>query len=94
MGKTTGWTWVTADKVVTNKPALLHYASLTGDGNGAADVTIYEGTGTDGRKIKVLRAPQYASHPFAPKGSIPVEKGIYVDVGSNVEGVFIQWDAV
>lgn len=83
--------WVTADKVVCPRPCFLLDGMLTGDGGGASDCTIRNGhTSSADIKLKV-RAVDDATQPFSLKRPVYMSSGLYVDVGSNVEGVFVQY---
>lgn len=87
-----GWTNVTADKVVTAQPALLHALVLLASAAGGA-VTIYEGQDTSsGRKILTVKGQANVSRPVRFQPPLRCERGIYVDVGSDVGEVLVLWE--
>ena len=82
---------VTADALVTGKPAVLvraiPHASVDG-----GDVTIYNGRGTDGRSQGQLHG--LANQVLGVEFGVLCEEGIYVDVGSDLTSVLIVYDPV
>jgi hypothetical protein len=89
-----GWTRVTNDQVVSNSPAWLAAVILTDDGNGNADITLYDGESTDDPAILTVRASQNSTKSLTFTQPLKTERGLYVDVGSNVNEALIQlvWD--
>lgn len=82
---------VTADTILTNKPCLLFglivLASVAG-----GDVTIYDGQdAVAGRKVGRFEGPADESVPILFPHPIPLNNGLYVDVGSNITEVGIYW---
>lgn len=81
----------TLDSVVCNGPAVVFAVTLTSDQAGVADAIVYDGNGTSG-DIKFDLACIDDSHdhrPFYP--GVYFRRGIYIDIGSNVESVCIQF---
>jgi hypothetical protein len=86
-----GWTTITADARITTHPALLHGLVLLVSSDGG-DVTVYEGQDvTSGRKVGRFEAKTDTSRPIHFNPALECERGIYVDVGSNVTEVLIHW---
>jgi len=85
-------TWVTQNQVVVPGKAVIKAVVLTATGAGDADATLYEGRDDAGRVLFVIRALANYSQQIAFDGGVPVEDGLYVQLGSNVEGVLILWE--
>jgi hypothetical protein len=88
------WQRIAADTFVTRGPINLWGLILTDDAVGAADVTLYEGANTDGRRLFTLRTIQNQSNPCFFPVPILLEDGLYVDVGTNVLEAFILYQHV
>jgi hypothetical protein len=86
-----GWQRITADTLLCRGPALLYGAVLTSDGVGTADVILYDGPNTSGRRLFQLLAPTTQSVPVILPAPVPLEDGLYIDVGSNVGDLFILY---
>lgn len=84
------WAWVTGDRLLSHGACELLCAFLTPDGT-AADVTLYDGENTNGDKIIKFTSPNNPTRAFSPKVPVYCRRGLYVDVGSNVTGIFVQW---
>ncbi|RLG91226.1 hypothetical protein DRO34_04350 [Candidatus Bathyarchaeota archaeon] len=83
------WSWVTIDQVVHNKRCILYDTILIATSGGTADVAIYDGVNTTGKKLCKLYAPASDIRGLHPRVPIFLENGLYIDVGSNVEGVLV-----
>jgi len=88
------WQRIAADTFVTRGPIRLYGVLLTSDGVGTADVTLYEGANTSGRRLFQLLAPIAQSVPLMLSVPIELEDGLYLDVGSNVGDVFVLYDHI
>ena len=84
------WAWVTADRVLSLGPCELLYAYLAPSG-ATTDSIIYAGQSTKGDPIVTLKAAAITGHKFTPKVPVYCDKGLYVDVGTSVSGIFVQW---
>jgi len=84
------WAWVTADRVLTDRECELIYAYLVPSG-ATTNSVLYNGTNTSGDAIVTLEAAVVTGHPFKPGVPVYCRKGLYVDVGTNVTGIFVQW---
>ena len=84
-------TWVTQDQVVVSGRAQIKAVVLTAMGAGNADVTLYEGLDDAGRVILVTRAPAGHTQQITFGEGLPVEDGLYIKLGANVEGVLVLW---
>lgn len=82
--------WVTVSKQVTGGPCELVYAAINvGANNNYA--FFYHGSSTNGVPIVKLFGATRSLHPFKPRAPVYCPAGFYVDLSSNVDGVFIQW---
>lgn len=91
MQRGTGFTRLIADGVVNEGPSLLfglHVEASTAGG----DVSVYEGNDKDsGRLIGIFKDN---ANNHEPKNFIPpiyCDRGIYIDIGSNVTAVTVLW---
>lgn len=84
------WEWVTADRLLSHGPCELIYALLSLRGAGSA--TIYDGESTSGNVVAILQDPVGGEvvH-LVPPQPLFCPRGLYVDVGSHVDGVLVQW---
>jgi hypothetical protein len=93
--KGSGWRRLTADDIVQEGKAVLYglviRTSVTG-----GDVSIYDGLdASSGRFIDTFEGIANESRPisFGPRG-IHIDRGIFVDIGSNVDSVLVLYDPV
>lgn len=86
-----GWTNTSVDCVVTTRPAVLYgIVLLTSAGGG--DVTVYEGQDAEtGRKIGRFEGANNQTRPVRFGPGLDCDRGIFVDVGSNVTEVLVIW---
>ncbi len=88
-----GYRWLTADEQVIEHPLLLAGIVLLVSTTGG-DVTLYEGLGTAGSSL-IGRFEGIAdqSTPIDLHGLL-LERGLYVDIGSNVTGVLVIYKPI
>lgn len=84
------WRWVTEDSLLSTGPCELTYAYLVVSA-ASTDTHLHNGVDTNGGKIATLETAAITGHPFKPKEPIYCHHGLYLDVGTNVTGVFVQW---
>lgn len=84
------WAWVTADQLLTRGPCELLFAYLVVSA-ASTDSHIYDGQNTNGTKVVTLESAAITGHPFRPPEPIYCRGGLYVDVGTNVTAIFVQW---
>ena len=84
------WSWVTTDRVLCPGPCELLYAYLVVSA-ASTNTHLYDGENTTGDKIVTLEAAAVTGHKFNPKEPVYCRKGLYIDVGTSVTGVFVQW---
>lgn len=84
------WKWVTADELLSHGPCELVYACLAPSA-ATTDSALYDGESTGGERIITLKAATVRVMPFSPKVPVYCRRGLYVDVGTSVTGIFVQW---
>jgi len=96
------WKFISADELLSRGPCELLYAYAIVSGT-SVNTHIYNGNNVNGDKVTTLGITVVSNSPinsvippavFRPLVPIYCEKGLYVDVGSNVIGVFVQWREV
>lgn len=85
------WAWVTADRRLSQGPCELIYAQAVSDGGNIQDTWLYDGKDTNGEKIINLQKGTTGNITLNPNVPVYCRRGLYVDVGSSTEGVFVQW---
>lgn len=84
--------WVTDDQVVVNVPVKLVAVVLTATSGGAASATIYDGVNDDGEIVAVVKALANTTFSMEFYGGVHITTGIYVDLGSNVQGLLVVYE--
>lgn len=85
------WAWVTADELLSHGACELCYAVAVSDGGAIENTAIYDGESTNGTLVINFNSGVKAEIPLTPKEPIYCRRGLYVDIGENTEGVFVQW---
>jgi len=80
-----------ADHQVCNGPAYLFAVHLTANSTGVSTADVYDGHTTGGTKKVALSAFADGSDPRAFYPPIFCSQGIYLDCGSNVDSVMVQF---
>ena len=84
------WAWLTVDTKLTDHEAELVAAYLVVSA-ASTDSVIYSGVDTAGDKVLALESAVATTLPIVPPVPIYCRKGIFVDVGTSVTGILIQW---
>lgn len=84
------WAWLTADRLLTKQKCELVYAYLVPSG-ATTNSSIYSGTDTNGSLIVTLVDAVVTGHEFKPPVPVYCPKGLYVDWGTAVTGIFVMW---
>ena len=87
------WAWVTADTCLCRRACELVYAYLVPSG-ATTDTVLYDGENATGDQIVTLKAAAVTGHPFKPGKPVYCCRGLFVDIGTSVTGVFVQWRAL
>jgi hypothetical protein len=85
------WDWVTTDRAISTGPCELVYAQAVSDGGKIQDTWLYNGTSTGGDKIMNFQKGVTGNIVLNPQVPLYCHRGIYVDIGSNTEGVLVIW---
>lgn len=84
------WTWVTGDQKLADRPCELVAAYLVVSA-ASTDSAIYNGVDTNGDKVLALESAAVTTLPIVPPVPIYCRKGLFVDVGTSVTGILVQW---
>lgn len=84
------WRWVTVDSVLSRGPCELVYARSS-SADTEADTFLYDGENTTGDPIFEFENGVKDGNVFSPRQPVYCRKGLYVDIGTNTIGVFVQW---
>jgi len=86
--------YLTADRLITNLPCQLLSVTVTPDAQGVGDITLYDGEAAEsGYQIGTLRTASGETLQVRFRG-LYLTRGLYVDVGSNVTCVIVEWSPV
>lgn len=94
MNNMTGHFYTSVDRLIAVKPVKLKSVIITPDAGTVADVTVYNGRDTNGESLGTFRTGSGITLPVSFEDGMPCDRGIYIDVGSNVTGVLIVWEYV
>lgn len=84
------WAWVTSDRQLSDGPCELLMVVLVPSAT-TIDTVIYNGDNTTGDKILQFNITVVLNWGFIPPVPIYCDKGLYIDIGTNVTGVLVQW---
>jgi len=82
------------DGVITTIPSKLLSVVLTPDSQGVADIAIYDGQGAESGYVKLKMRTGVGITQQCRFEHMVFDRGIYVDIGSNVTSVTIEWEPV
>ena len=82
------------DGLVTPTPAFLFSVTITSDGGGDADAKVYDGVSTKAPQVLDLGAYSGDLRQVSFNPPAYFRRGIYVDVGSNVASVSLQYATI
>jgi hypothetical protein len=88
--KAYSWAWVTEDRKLTDRECELISAHLVVSA-ASTDSALYNGPDANGDKIIALEAAAATLKSFNPRVPIYCNKGLFVDVGTSVTGILVQW---
>ena len=84
--------WVTQSQPVFYGAGRITHIVLTATSAGVADITLYEGRDDAGKVLAVIKAAADGTRHVSMGRGLPVSSGLYVKLGSNVEGVLVLWE--
>lgn len=82
--------WLTADQLVNEGRTYLYGLVVNASADGGV-VTLYDGHNTNGRLIGVFDGFAAGVNSISFPRPLCLETGLYVDVGSNVTGILVEW---
>jgi len=84
------WRRITVDQLLSNRACELYYVAVEPSAD-AFDVAIYDGENTTGDEIHTIIGEETNQAVFHPPVPVFCRRGLYIDIGSNVTAVFVQW---
>ena len=84
------WAWVISDVCLSHGACELLYAYLVVSA-ASTDSNLYDGEDATGDLIATLKSAAVTGHTFRPTKPVYCRRGLYVDVGTSVSGIFVQW---
>jgi len=90
------WIRITGDQVVSPNPSKIGSVILTPDSDSSkADITLYDGESTGDPQLITIRGGGGITKVVNFQPYLETHRGLYCDIGSNVEEVLIQlcWEA-
>ena len=84
------WEYVIADKKLSDGPCELVYACLVPSASTTTSA-LYNGKSVSGAKIVDLKVATVDNFQFEPPVPIYCDGGLFVDVGTSVTGILVQW---
>lgn len=88
--KKVSWEFVTASRCVTDKECEFIFAYLVPVA-ATDDSALYDSVSVSGKLIVSLKCAAITGHPFKPPEPVYCERGLFVSIGTNVTGIFVQW---
>ena len=82
---------VTADGLIFQGPVVYHGGTLRATGGGAATVDVYDGTSTLDALRDAFSAAASAIDPNAFDAGLRFERGLFIDLGANVDLFVVYW---
>jgi hypothetical protein len=84
--------WFTQDQAAELNHCELLGVLVTADSGARADATGRNGATADSPVELTISTPEGGSLSYQPAAPVYMPNGIYIDVGSNVTGVWMQWE--
>tara|TARA_Y100000310_G_scaffold154415_1_gene153984 strand:- start:10513 stop:10815 length:303 start_codon:yes stop_codon:yes gene_type:complete len=88
--KELSWEFVTTDKKLSETACELIYAHAVVSA-ASTDTKLYNGSSANGEKIVDLESAAITGLDFNPPKPVYCHAGLYIDIGTNVTGVFLMW---
>jgi len=85
------WAWVTVDTILSHGPCELIFSHHVPSAAGTSTIDLYDGENTSGDLIIKCRTAESRATMFRPPKPIYCRRGLYVDIGKDIEGIFVQW---
>ncbi len=84
------WRYVTASGRISQGVCELVHAELVPTSNSNGTI-LYDGVDSTGTVIQNLNAQTQTNRCFKPAKPVYCQHGLYITIGSHVNGVFVQW---
>lgn len=85
------YTPLDADRRLSDTPAMFYGVVVLASADGG-DVTIYDGLDAgSGRLVGRFEGLNNVSNPVLFPCPVPLDRGLFVDVGSNITEVLVLW---
>lgn len=89
-----GFTYLTADRKITDHPCDLYSIVVTTDGSGPGKVEVYNAHGAEpGYKVATLLCPANQSVQFNWHG-LYLDRGLYVDIVEKADYITVEWKPI
>jgi len=85
------WKRLTVDTLISDSFTLLSCVVITPSDTKKGDITIYNGESASDEHVIKIRTPSSASWELRFEPSLILDRGLYVDVGGDVEDVLVQY---
>lgn len=88
------YTYLTTDRLITDKPCRLCSVLVSTDGGGPGKVEVYDGAGAEsGYKVATLLTAGNNARHFHWKG-LELSRGLYIDIVEKADYVTVEWETV
>lgn len=85
---------VTVDTCVIQRRILLHSVIISSNGDGEADAVLRDGIDTTADILIDLYCQDEGQDGFTWNIPVVFEKGLFVDIGTNVKSVVVQYSVI
>lgn len=83
--------YTTVDRLI-NQGKTLFLGCIVNASADAGVITLYDGDNSDSGSVKmVIDAAAANANPVMPAFPVNFERGLYVDVGTNITGICVLW---
>jgi len=86
------WDRFTGSNKVSLSPCFVGCVLITSDGQGNTDVTLYDGESAQDPQIFKIRGTTNATKRLYFRPVLKTNRGLYVEFGSNVEEVLVEYE--
>lgn len=86
------WTRTTVDECLSNSKTHVAAVIITPTSQASGTVTLYNGKSTSDPQVIVLQTGTTESKTVNFNPPLYLDRGLYVDVGDNVDDLLIQFD--
>lgn len=87
-----GYTYLTADQKVCDRKITLYRVILTPTSAGIGTATLRNGATTSAEVFLPIRTPSGVTMDLNFGPGIPLDRGLYIDVGDRITGILVIWE--